>query len=224
MKCYGVYHVFCVNNWRDVFLEQLDSIKKSEIYNVISKFFLSVIYETEDDLNFIRNNMDGLNFEIKFKTTKNEFEFPSLKIIKNLCDNEDCYIFYIHTKGVSITKNNMSFYHGSNDFEHISNCVKDWREYMTYFIIHKHKECLDKLKEYDACGVNLVDNPSKHFSGNFWWSKSDYIKKLPNIENINLNSRWSAEFWIGMVSGNFFSFHKNNAGYTERLNKQTYQI
>jgi len=110
------------------------------------------------------------------------------------------------------------FYHGATDFNHLKNCVNDWREYMEYFIIDKFDSCLFLLsKDYDACGVNLVDDPSWHFSGNFWWAKSDYIKKLPAIDSLDREFRWNAELWIGAAGGKLKSLHDNNAGYKERL-------
>ena len=38
------------------------------------------------------------------------------------------------------------------------------------------------LETYDAVGCSLSLYPKKHFSGNFWWSKSSYLR---NLENIN---------------------------------------
>ena len=41
---------------------------------------------------------------------------------------------------------------------------------------------IELLKTYDAVGCSLHLYPKKHFSGNFWWSKSSYLE---NLENIN---------------------------------------
>lgn len=41
-----------------------------------------------------------------------------------------------------------------------------------------------------------------HYSGGFWWSKSDFIKKLPNPQiflNSNNVDRFNAEFWLGRI-------------------------
>ena len=48
---------------------------------------------------------------------------------------------------------------------------------MEYYLIHKHKECIKRLDEYDIVGVNYGKNPD-HFSGNFWWCTSDYFLTL----------------------------------------------
>ena len=220
MKNYGVYHIFCANNWKDIFLEQIDDLKNSGLIDFIDKLFLTIVYSDDNDIHFIKENLK--TFEIYYQTKNNEFEFPALKCIKELAKKENCNIFYIHTKGVSITESNMRFYHNSSDINHLTECVNDWRKYMSYFIIKKYTDCLEILKSYDACGVNLCFSPQKHFSGNFWWSKSDYINKLPEIDSINKNHRWNAEFWIGSANGNLYSFHNNSAGYRQRIKKETY--
>lgn len=225
MKKYGVYHVFCKNDWKIVFQSQIQSLVNSGLLIKIEKLYLTIIYNNEEDLNFINSKINNLNIEIHYTTNKNdEYEFPALNLIKELSEKNDCYLFYIHTKGVSIDESNMKFYHNSVDLNHLKNCVDDWREYMEYFIIKNHELCINSLVNYDACGVNLVKEPTKHFSGNFWWAKSDYVKKLPNLNNLNKNHRWNAEFWIGMGNGKLYNFFKNNAGYTERLNKKDYLL
>ena len=40
------------------------------------------------------------------------------------------------------------------------------------------------LDNYDTCGVNLLEDPVMHYSGNFWWAKSDYIKNLQPLHII----------------------------------------
>ena len=42
---------------------------------------------------------------------------------------------------------------------------------------------LNLLNYYDCVGINLRFYPNIHFSGNFWWSKSEHIKQLKQIDN-----------------------------------------
>jgi len=48
---------------------------------------------------------------------------------------------------------------------------------MEYFLIYKHNDCIELLNEYDTVGINYIDK--LHYSGNFWWTKGSYFKKLP---------------------------------------------
>jgi hypothetical protein len=223
MKKYGIYHIFCDNDWRVIFDDQINSLINNNILNNIEKLYLTIIYKNQEDLDYISGKIQGLNIEISYKTNKSdEYEFPALNFIKELSEKNDCYLFYIHTKGVSINEKNMSWYHGSKDIKHLKECVNDWRKFMEYYIIENSKLCLNVLEDFDACGVNLIESPYKHFSGNFWWSKSDYIKKLPKLNTINNKHRWNAEFWVGLGGGNFFNFDTKNAGYTTTLKRDDY--
>jgi len=214
-----VYHIACMNHWKEIFNDQIDTILHSNIINDLHMIYISLLYNDYDDVSFIEKKIIGYDkFKIVYKSKNlNEYEFPALRLIKNIAIGGDCNICYIHTKGVSINENNMSFYHGSNDINHLKNCVNDWRKYMEYFILDNYKNCIDQLNIYDACGVNLVESPQKHFSGNFWWANSSYIKKLPDIHKIDISHRWNAEFWLGHSNGNFKNLYTTNAGYIENI-------
>ena len=65
---------------------------------------------------------------------------------------------------------------------------------MLYFVVDKCDTCLELLDSYDTVGCNYTDKPHKHYSGNFWWATSNYIKLLKNIPDDSL--RHSAEWWL----------------------------
>ena len=109
-------------------------------------------------------------------------------------------IFYIHSKGVS--------HHGTRTEQ----AQTDWRHYMEHFIIEKHEVCLKELENVDVVGVNWTKSAEKqaysilygemkyqpvtpHFSGNFFWATSKYIRTLPKL--FPINCRYDCEFWLG---------------------------
>ena len=74
---------------------------------------------------------------------------------------------------------------------------------MTYFILEKMEICINEIYNgYDAVGVDWNEIPNKHFSGNFWWASSEYIKSLPpaDLEKTFIHNlpteRHFAEFWM----------------------------
>ena len=76
-----------------------------------------------------------------------------------------------------------------------------WRRYMEYFIVEKHKDCIEYLKEYNAVGCQVSTDKMPFcrnwcFVGNFWWSKSEYIKKLSPISSLRKHNRMKAEKWV----------------------------
>lgn len=124
-----------------------------------------------------------------------EGEKSTLEGIRDFCldeSNSDYKVLYIHQKGLKDVCNLK---------------VQDWRLMMEYYLIHKWKDCLELLSEYDCVGVNWLTDcflgKYPHFSGNFWWANASYIRTL-NHSYLDNNQRippilncLHKEFWIG---------------------------
>jgi hypothetical protein len=86
--------------------------------------------------------------------------------------------------------------------------------------LEQYKKCLSILNDYDynTVGVDLVYNPALHYSGNFWWAKSNYIKTLSRPEDIPiiLSKRHNAEFWVCNGNSKHYSLHNSNIPVYER--------
>jgi hypothetical protein len=166
-----------------------------KILDEISSYILeSKIYE---DLDFINLELVG-DPNIRFDVPKSrinfngedarQWEFPTLlKIIEHSKNNPEDNILYIHTKGSS---NHV----GVSEYQ----WIEDVRNYHLYFNITKYKDSLEYLKEYDCCGVELIDDPVKHYSQNFWWTKASHVNTLtpPNELIPVFDYRHNCEFWI----------------------------
>ena len=62
---------------------------------------------------------------------------------------------------------------------------------------------LDFLDKYDTSGVQVYGDENKFYLRNFWFARSDYIKKLPKPQFTE--DRFYAEFWLlSKSSVNFF--------------------
>lgn len=197
------FHVATIGNYQEVFDEIYQALIRSTLRNFLNQINICVVGEGE--LKF--------PFDSKIKIHKgsvSQGEFFTLKKIEERSKQleENLKILYLHTKGVT-TPNNQ--------------CIIDWRRYMTYFNVERYQDCLDALNSFDACGVDFVEEPAKHFSGNFWWSNSTYIKTLPSIDEISnpnypsiLTTRHNAEFWLGMGKGKFKNLWSSNIPVFER--------
>jgi hypothetical protein len=193
-------HICCIENWKNIFTEQINKIKDSGLYNIVEKIHLGILGE-------INNIYDDIFKDEKFDIMyidKNIFlyEIHTINCIKNFCENNEnneIYILYIHTKGVRRAGN-----------EYV---IKSWRNMMEYFLIEKYEKCIEYLNIYDTLGNNVINlyctdkdsisinkNHTYHYSGNFWWSKKSYIDKLNYVEsdmtNNSINTRFRAENWI----------------------------
>ena len=165
-----------------VFKQQLLKIINSGLYKKLRKIYIGYLGEYCLEFKELLFKYDKLHL-IFYSKDLSLMEFPTLTELHRFCceSYENHKILYIHTKGVRFPK---SIY------------LSDWRNYMEYFLIEKHTICLNDLDTYDALGVNFKSNPWCHFSGNFWWTKSDYVKKLKYIKDIDNGFRRSAELWL----------------------------
>lgn len=90
----------------------------------------------------------------------------------------------MHTKGVTY------------DHPILNKNVKAWVRYLDLYTIGHWKECIDALNTYDTAGTMYSPTPMKHYSGNFWWANSNYIKTLPTLDKENIKPLERGEFWI----------------------------
>jgi len=196
----------------NIFNDQIDYIKKSGLYDKLDYIFVTLLG---------KNVLLTHDYKIKviyYSENQNEMEFPSIQRIKHFADNisKKIKILYIHTKGV--TNKDHSY---------------EWRKYLEYFLIEKNNICLNALDHYKCVGVNhqyyYDDNKYRnHFSGNFWWANSDYIKTLPMLQIVE--DRYAAEHWlIGNLEINdyryFLSLHHTNINFYEtHLNTENYNL
>lgn len=117
---------------------------------------------------------------INYSPNTELFEKPTINLIQLFSKyNGNCKILYLHTKGITNSSQN----------------VVDWVDYMLYFLLDNHRVCIDLLDIFDTVGCNFQDKPKKHYSGNFWWADSNYIKKLDNV-NWDSQSRHDCEWFI----------------------------
>jgi hypothetical protein len=133
-----------------------------------------------------------------------DFEFSTLELIRRYCiDNEDANILYIHTKGAANT----------------NVCIDEWRQYMLHFNLSNVCNIESVLKSSSACGVDLVDEPVPHFSGNFWWATARHINSLKHPRDVDgvFSERHKCEFWICSNSnGKYTSLHNSNINVYQR--------
>lgn len=195
MKSVNVfYHIFSTDGVESIIDDQVDKLMKyKNIFNFFVNIDISNCYVLND---YISDKLRLLTDNITY-TTENKYELSTLSMMyKHALENGDYYL-YIHTKGASRIK-------GNNDYKYEN--VENWRRIMEHFCIDNSDVCIKELENYDLVGCNYVSSGSislkvpSHYSGNFWWSKSDFIRKLPNLEKINNSDRFLAEFWIGLIN------------------------
>ena len=202
------FHIAFMGEIERVFKEMIETIKESQILDSCSSITLNLATDSQAD--DMRIDLDGIKCKCFLnRSTLAEAEFPTIRLLtQHSMDNPGEAVLYIHSKGVS----------KSNE------CIDDWRRYMMHFNVTKWKDCLKVLSNgSDTCGVDWSGWPMPHYSGNFWWAKTDYINKIGSVDDVNLTpseapliGRHKAEMWIGTGEGWHKNLHSSNIPVLER--------
>jgi hypothetical protein len=187
-------HAAILDNCKERVLQYLNIINNSGLVDKVKYINICFVGDKEIPINehdiVIYNKNNNIHL-IKLSNNLQDYEIPTLNYLYNFCLKNDNYnILYIHTKNVG---------------KEVNYCIEDQIEYMLYFLITKWKTCIEELNKCHVCSVDLRIQPTLHYSGNFWWSKSEHIISLPSPIDFNnlskypnpLNSlRHNQEFWI----------------------------
>jgi hypothetical protein len=167
---FGVYFICCINNYLDVVKEQLDILDKgllnisTNVIVFITKYDMTLCSE----LDKILNNYDKF---ILIKTSDNLYEKYAINNYKQYITEKEYYLYYFHTKGLGHIN------------DPLYNVFSSRRQILNYYTLLQYSINIKLLDVYDAVGCSLHLYPKKHFSGNFWWSKSSYLQTLENIND-----------------------------------------
>ena len=169
------FHIATIGEYQVIYDELINKIIESNLIDRVDNLFVCIVGD---------HILKSVNHD-KIKTINvgevNEFEFPTLEKIENdILSTTD--LTELKDKGVPIIIISADS-KGSKLSDFKKGC----------------EVC------YDVCGVDWRTDPVPHFSGNFWWANSDYLKTLPKINTLNrldskivLTLRHNAEMYIGM--------------------------
>jgi hypothetical protein len=181
----GFMHVAMMGDWRRVVSEQLRKMRRSGLWRRTRELHVGVVGPSVRALR-LKHPKVQLHY---FGEDVAQFEFPTLEHLYRFSQQEDALVYYIHTKGVS---------------RQPDPAIRDWRHLLEYFVLERWRECVSVLQRYDCCGVNAFYAPYRHFSGNFWWATTEYIRTLPPPSStpspavLGLGRRHACEIWIGL--------------------------
>jgi len=187
-------HVCAINTYKEVFLYLIQCIKESGLYNEIQEIRCCILGEF--DYSIFKDE------KIKIRATSSDislYEVFTLNYLHEDCKQENMNVLYLHTKGIK--------------YPHVN--TQSWVEYMCYFNIYQYKKCLEILCDHDTAGVNLHTFDVVHYSGNFWWATSNYIRTLEPCKYTQYNS---PEFWLTEKNkGKYFCLWQSNVNHYRTL-------
>ena len=170
------YHIYAIDGVESIIDEQLNLIKTHFDFPYILNVGISIA-DDNISIDYIINKFEKIR-DVRSKGN----EFVTLDLIEKDKEKfgDSDYILYIHTKGASKQDNQN---------------VISWRYLMNYFNIEKVKNVfkLFEKTEFNTYGVHYIaSNNKSHYSGNFWWAKSSYLKTL-NMSGVGKGNRFNAE-------------------------------
>uniref|UniRef100_A0A6C0B066 Glycosyltransferase n=1 Tax=viral metagenome TaxID=1070528 RepID=A0A6C0B066_9ZZZZ len=234
---YIYIHVCCINNWKTIFKNLYDNIKIYKIYDKVTEIRIGILGDDEEFFNQLNDNkIKILGYS---KNKPGVFERFTLNKMYQDSLKEDFYCLYMHTKGVSKRHENnimikewveCMLYFNLNFHEF---CI----EYLKYFDaigillgMGGQINCDSNIDKFNL--PNIINNkeikikqrftknigfPLLHYSGNFWWSKSEHIKN--SLQYIGPNYL-DPEFAITKpISSNYLSLFNTKYG---NYNKSLY--
>lgn len=205
------YHLACLPGWREVFEEQMTILADAGFRSID----LSVL--GAPDVSEVLAVCQELAIEARpiFQSPELAlFETPCLRAIEAYAREHSGYVLYLHSKGVSNPADETK---------------RRWREVMMTELVEEWEARMLELPHYDAIGVNWMDmSPISHFSGNFWYASTRYLRTLADFQTYYEHPRyqiWDAindkrlgcEFWIGSGSAppNILSLAYRNVNFCE---------
>lgn len=174
------FHIATLNNWTEVVNKIFYLIHNSGLWDAVNDINISILGDREAIVSSspkIKIRYHSRNFE--------EYERPILRILRQdaveaQANQKPFKALYLHSKGIS-------------DKNQDNPCVTDWVDLMLYFNVEKWRISAQALDDYQICGVNWIDD-MPHYSGNFWWARSDYLATLP----AEIGSDYlDPEIWVG---------------------------
>ena len=203
------YHLACMGNWQEIFEEQMLKLYQNGFQGVE----LTVLGKNED-LKIVNSVCDNFRLETGIAFHAQEltyFETPALLAVEDYARQNEGYVLYLHSKGVS----------NPGDPSKIK-----WRRLMMRELVDNWEYCMAQLPKYDVVGMNWRDMPpTSHFCGNFWYSSTRYLRKLADFKYYYENplylvhntydKRLGCEFWIssGSVAPQVLSVYCRNVDF-----------
>ena len=177
-------HVCLIGSWYSVVDKMLKKCVSSGLMQELSDVYIVVVGASKHKLDMFRKLIAQypkcMIRDVHEKA--NLYERATLSLIHNDSLVENFNVLYVHSKGV--TK--------KCSLEKV--LIQQWVDMMLYFLMTRYQQCFEILDSADTCGVNLLDKPKHHYSGNFWWATSQHIRTLSAIIN---EDYFAPEMWVG---------------------------
>lgn len=182
-------HVAMMNNWESLLLETLEACRISGLIDNAQVNIVTTGGELSE--HFGEGKCKVINTSLPIT----QFEYPTLDLLyQHALQNPDGAVCYCHLKGVS----------QPHSIPH-----RRWRQELIDFVLVDWTIRVNHLGNRWTSGPRVTSGGAgwhnehvfahRHYSGNYWWARNDYIQGLrpPNDLFKTCRNRMGAEAWIG---------------------------
>jgi hypothetical protein len=198
----------------DIVQRQFTKIKESGLLERCTAIYIGYVSEFDFPCTDILNHP-----KVKIVVRQNTgYEGVTTTFLKRFCDNEknESLILYIHNRGITHSPYSRAYWPSN-----------DWTLMMEYFVIELWNKSIQLLTNKYTCGCELWSHEHRirpndfifHYSGNFWWSRSSYIKLLGYPDFFNRCTE--GEDWILELADH--GIPKEHFGILHRTSKNRYE-
>ena len=183
-----VYFVYLVEDrWEAIFVNQIEDFAKSGLRDT-AEFYLSVTgteKEVSRLLYLVHTRYPWLTTSNIFH--ENLFEFPGIKLVYEIAEDNDTPILYLHTKGI------------------VSGQARA-RDLLSKYTVANFKVYIESMHLNPSIDVACAIPSMYGFSYfNFFWVRSSYIRNYltrpESSPEYMKNGRFTWEMWLGNFNG-----------------------
>lgn len=164
--------------WKTIILEQIELIISSKLYdNCVKIYYGCSCLDCDSQLHALLSSYSKMEKLPIQNMGSFENETISQIIAFSKSRESNAHILYMHSKGITGKSPNQNY----------------WRDFMMAYMVRLWDVSVNILNNgYNTSGVNS-NKYSQHYSGNFWWARSDYLRRLEPVATADLNNRYLAE-------------------------------
>lgn len=190
------WHICGINHWREIAEDQLKTMRSSGLLDRADRVMVTYLGQDRKEIAWLEAKSRKIEVNNYSRDTRH-YERMCLNGLWDWSQGNDGLVLYMHAKGVSRVNKKRN--------------VWGWRKMLEYFLVENHERCLREMEGLDTLGGNLCiakrdGDPYRpghclHYSGNFWWARTQYIRTLPRIpEDVRLDVHGNyiryTEYWL----------------------------
>jgi hypothetical protein len=194
--------------WRLILDEQVKRMKRASLPNNADLYCCIAGQQKNAIAEFI-SDIDWLTV-VTSTEDETAYEGLTLTALARACHERPdlSAVAYVHMKGIS--------HFNATTPPGRFRAINSWRHLLEWGVIDRWRDAVGRLQASDLVGANFRPDPFPHFSGNMWWARADYVRRLPppvpgrlpvaaNFDAVTA-SRVGYELWVGQASPRVFSF------------------